>query len=130
MIYPAEMVRQVIAGSEAIDLMKKQIDLVVHTLRGYVSRTILPKFNGQIFRFEGGMWIVDHNSKGHYLVVTCRMNDGPSHNFSLINDFNFSARHTILVHAALPILLEGMVGVSSDIADRMEPLLEAAKNAK
>tara|TARA_B100001971_G_C17966739_1_gene420252 strand:+ start:272 stop:676 length:405 start_codon:yes stop_codon:yes gene_type:complete len=124
-----KQVRQILAGSQRLNEMKREIDAIIKTAIGMLTGTELSRFSYDdvVCRFDtpGLKWEITRDDDLTVCAYDVNFRDSLIYTAVLGAD-QFRMRHVQLVHQALPKILTNLIRVFPSLADRFIPLLEAA----
>jgi len=129
-----EIIHKLIVGSEAIDRMRKEIDLVVRMILGFSHGVA---WKDELVRFEGkdGFWEIRYkqrsmqNLKAECWIVSVTAVMELAYD---TQDFRFAQvplRFVKAVYGMLPLFVEGMAKECPQLDKSWQPLLDAADHS-
>ena len=139
------IVRQLLDGSAEIDRMRKEIDLTISILMGFIhpERMTRKLKNNVSHIFLGIANPKDYHGKAHWIIsgesqsdgvsskpmVECMVGDNHSHpdyQWPHSEKFQMALRHVQVVYESLPVFVEGMAREFPQLSDDCQPLINAA----
>ncbi len=121
-------VRQLLTGSRRINEMKREVDLVISIIMGFLIMDDVPRFKlyQQIFCFySGGLcWTVSRNSpKAPRLCVRVTVDNAEV--YSSGRQLDVALQYVQPLHEGLPQFLSTMTSTFPQLSARLQPLLAA-----
>lgn len=130
-----EIVRKLVVGQQNLDLMKREIYMVVNLFIGLLryERSCWDKDDTFVFESEATrwqLWVVESTSLNPEFALGCdlKLGKGSVSAFAINwNHIEMRLNQIEKVYDELPTFIDGIIQTFPGVADRIKPILKAAE---